>query len=68
MKRIISCPALEKLNTIKLGICAMAKKVNSIPMKNILDNFRQFEEFKIIIFKEEMIFKLANSRCVNYFF
>ena len=35
----------------------MAKKVNSIPMKNILDNFRQFEEFKIIIFKEEMIFK-----------
>ena len=35
----------------------MSKKVNSIPMKNILDNFKQFEEFKIIIFTEEIIFK-----------
>ena len=35
----------------------MAKKVNSKHMKNILDNFKQFEEFKIVIFTEEIIFK-----------
>ena len=35
----------------------MAKKVNSKHMKNILDNFKQFEEFKIIIFTEDIIFK-----------
>ena len=35
----------------------MGKKINSTHMKNILDNFSQFEEFKIIIFSEEIIFK-----------
>ena len=36
----------------------MPKKVNSTHMKNILDNFQRFEEFKIIIFTEEIIFRL----------
>jgi inositol hexakisphosphate/diphosphoinositol-pentakisphosphate kinase len=57
MKRNGSCPSLEKINKIKLGICAMEKKVKSSHMKNILDNFNTFEEFKIIIFTEEIIFK-----------
>lgn len=55
MKKVFSCPSLKKL--IKLGICAMPKKVNSTHMKNILDNFQSFEEFKIIIFTEDIIFK-----------
>ena len=35
----------------------MPKKVNSTHMKNILENFQRFEEFKIIIFTEDIIFK-----------
>ena len=57
MKRVTSCPTLEKINIIKLGICAMAKKVNSTPMKNILENLKLYEEFKIVIFSEDIIFK-----------
>ena len=54
MKNLISS---SKLYMITLGICAMAKKVNSKHMKNILENFNQFEEFKIIVFSEDLIFK-----------
>ena len=57
MKKDVSSPSFEKIKIIKLGICAMPKKVNSKPMKNILDNFEKFEEFKIIIFTEDIIFK-----------
>ena len=55
MIKVLSCPSLIKL--IKLGICAMPRKVNNPHMRNILDNFQHFEEFKIIIFTEEIIFK-----------
>ena len=57
MKKDVSSPSFEKIKIIKLGICAMPKKVNSKHMKNILDNFEKFEEFKIIIFTEDIIFK-----------
>ena len=60
MKKVLSCPSLRKL--IKLGICAMPKKINSTHMKNILDNFLRFEEFKIIIFTEDIIFKTEIER------
>ena len=49
------CPGL--INLIKLGICAMPRKINNPHMKNILDNFQSFEEFEIIIFTEDIIFK-----------
>ena len=55
MKKVSSCPTLKKL--IKLGICAMPKKINSTHMRNILDNFQRFEEFNLIIFTEDIIFK-----------
>ena len=55
MKKVPSCPTLKKL--IKLGICAMPRKVNNPHMKNILDNFKTFEDFEIVIFTEEIIFK-----------
>ena len=45
------------INLIKLGICAMPRKINNPHMKNILDNFQSFEEFEIIIFTEDIIFK-----------
>ena len=35
----------------------MPKKVNSIHMKNILENFQRYEDIQIIIFTEEIIFK-----------
>ena len=40
-----------------LGICAMAKKVNSKHMQKILKNIKKFEEFKLIIFPEDLIFE-----------
>ena len=55
MKKGIICPGL--INLIKLGICAMPRKINNPHMKNILDNFQSFEEFEIIIFTEDIIFK-----------
>ena len=47
----------ENMSKVKLGICAMAKKANSLAMKNILENLEKFTEFEIIIFSEETIFK-----------
>jgi inositol hexakisphosphate/diphosphoinositol-pentakisphosphate kinase len=55
MIKVSSCPSLKKL--ITLGICAMPRKINNPHMKSILENFQRFEEFKIIIFTEEIIFK-----------
>ena len=40
----------------------MPKKINSTHMKNILENFQTFEEFKIIIFTEDIIFKTEIER------
>ena len=44
-----------------LGICAMAKKVNSKHMQKILKNIKKFEEFKLIIFPEDLIFETTIS-------
>ncbi len=41
---------------IKLGICAMEKKVNSKHMQDILKGLEAFDEFHIIIFDEDTIF------------
>jgi inositol hexakisphosphate/diphosphoinositol-pentakisphosphate kinase len=41
---------------IKLGICAMEKKVYSKHMQNILNGLRQYSEISIIIFDESIIF------------
>ena len=39
-----------------LGICTMSIKVNSKHMQKILKNIKKFEEFKLIYFKEDIIF------------
>lgn len=44
--------------TIKVGICAMEKKVNSKHMQFILKGLEDFGDFTIIVFTEEMLFNL----------
>ena len=52
-----SSSSQSKIKLIKLGICAMPRKINNPHMKNILENIQHLEEFEIIIFTEEIIFK-----------
>ena len=47
---------IENETKIKLGICAMSKKVNSKHMQNILKGLEVLEDFEIITFQEEIIF------------
>ncbi|XP_053375190.1 inositol hexakisphosphate and diphosphoinositol-pentakisphosphate kinase 2-like isoform X6 [Mercenaria mercenaria] len=42
---------------IRVGICAMAKKANSKPMKEILMRLERFEHLQIEVFEESMITK-----------
>lgn len=61
----------EHLDTGKqvvAGICAMAKKSNSKPMKEILARLDEFDYIKTIIFPEETILKVNTSlffNCLN---
>ena len=45
-----------KDKVIRLGICAMEKKIKSQHMQKILTGLSVFEEFKIIVFTEEILF------------
>ncbi|CAL7933419.1 unnamed protein product [Xylocopa violacea] len=42
---------------VLVGVCAMAKKSQSKPMKEILTRLEEFEYIKIIVFPEEVILK-----------
>ncbi|XP_031778446.1 inositol hexakisphosphate and diphosphoinositol-pentakisphosphate kinase 2 isoform X32 [Nasonia vitripennis] len=42
---------------VLVGICAMAKKSQSKPMKEILTRLEEFEYIKIVVFAEEVILK-----------
>ena len=46
----------EQLKRHSLGICAMKKKIHSPHMQQILDFIKEFNDFDLIEFKEEMIF------------
>ena len=46
----------EQLKKHSLGICAMKKKIHSPHMQQILDFIKEFNDFDLIEFKEEMIF------------
>jgi len=43
---------------VLVGICAMAKKSQSKPMKEILTRLEEFEYIKIVVFPEEVILKV----------
>ena len=50
---------MEEENELKkhtLGICAMPKKIHSPHMQSILDFIKQFNDFELIEFKEQMLF------------
>lgn len=38
-----------------VGVCAMEKKTQSKPMKEILTRLQEFEYIKVIVFQEEVI-------------
>lgn len=40
-----------------VGVCAMAKKTQSKPMKEILTRLQEFEYIKMIVFEEDVILK-----------
>lgn len=44
---------------VVVGVCAMAKKSQSKPMKEILTRLEEFEFLKIIVFPEEVILKVG---------
>jgi inositol hexakisphosphate/diphosphoinositol-pentakisphosphate kinase len=45
----------QPIDTIKIGICAMAKKVNSKPMQEILSRLQKNLYFNVIIFEQDLI-------------
>lgn len=44
---------------VVVGICAMAKKTQSKPMKEILTRLQEFEFIKMVIFQEDVILKVT---------
>lgn len=45
----------EIFEKISIGICAMAKKVQSKPMEQILNRLRSYDHFEINVFEQETI-------------
>lgn len=43
-----------------VGICAMSKKSQSKPMKEILTRLQEFEFLKVVVFSEDCILKVRN--------
>ncbi|XP_067003920.1 inositol hexakisphosphate and diphosphoinositol-pentakisphosphate kinase 2 isoform X3 [Anabrus simplex] len=50
-------PAGEEGKQVVVGVCAMAKKSQSKPMKEILTRLEEFEYLKMVVFPEEVILK-----------
>lgn len=46
---------------VVVGVCAMAKKSQSKPMKEILTRLDEFEYIKMLVFAEEVILKVIPS-------
>ena len=43
---------------VVVGVCAMAKKSQSKPMKEILTRLQEFEYLKVVVFDEEVILQV----------
>lgn len=50
-----------------VGVCAMEKKTQSKPMKEILTRLQEFEYIKVIVFEEEVII-LVRMKLQTLFF
>lgn len=44
---------------VVVGVCAMAKKSQSKPMKEILTRLQEFEYIKVIVFPEDVILEVG---------
>lgn len=44
---------------VLVGICAMAKKTQSKPMKEILTRLQKFEYIRMVVFSEDVILKVS---------
>lgn len=42
-----------------VGVCAMEKKTQSKPMKEILTRLQEFEYIKVIVFQEDVILHVS---------
>lgn len=49
-----------------VGICAMAKKSQSKPMKEILTRLQEFEYIKMVVFEEDVILKVISICLKRY--
>ena len=65
VKKKYSDTYLQEIDSkkIRLGVCAMKKKIDSKHMQNILDEIKKFDEFEIITFVEE---KILNDDVENW--
>lgn len=59
---------VETEKQVVVGICAMAKKSNSKPMKEILARLNEFDYIKTIIFPEETILKVYHYYLLYIYF
>lgn len=50
---------LEDVKQVVVGICAMAKKSNSKPMREILARLDEFDYIKTVVILEETILKVT---------
>lgn len=44
---------------VVVGVCAMSKKTQSKPMKEILTRLQEFEYIKMVVFEEDVILKVS---------
>lgn len=51
-------PPVQEGKQVIVGICAMSKKSQSKPMKEILTRLEEFEYLKMIVFPEEVILQV----------
>ncbi|KAJ4443867.1 hypothetical protein ANN_05654 [Periplaneta americana] len=49
----------EEGKQVVVGVCAMAKKSQSKPMREILMRLQEFEYLKMVVFPEEVILKVS---------
>lgn len=54
-------PGCDGGKKVVVGVCAMAKKSQSKPMKEILTRLDEFEYIKMLVFPEEVILKVLLS-------
>lgn len=54
-----SIDTIQCTKQVVVGVCAMAKKSQSKPMKEILTRLQEFEYIKMIVFDEDVILHVS---------